>query len=54
MGKQGAWNDVLKVSGNSLVVAVAALFVVILVMASVTFPKSMHDPAITGEFWVGP
>jgi len=49
-----AWKDVLKMSVNSVVVAVAALFVVILVVTSVTFHKSMPDQAITAEFWVGP
>ena len=40
--------------GNSVVVAVAAVLVVILVVASVTLPKSMPDPAVSAEFWIGP
>ena len=48
------WNGVLKMRGNSVVVAVAALLVVILVVPSVTLPKSMPDPAVSAEFWIGP
>lgn len=50
----GAWNDVLKMSGISVVVAVAALFVVMLVAASVTLPKSALDTTTSAEFWIGP
>jgi hypothetical protein len=49
-----AWNDILKMSGNSVVVAVAALFVVILVAASVALSKSTLDTTVIGEFWMGP
>jgi hypothetical protein len=48
------WNGVLKMSGNSVVVAVAAVLVVILVVASVTLPKSMPDPAVSAEFGSAP
>ena len=45
------WNDVLKANTDSVVVAVAALIVLVLVLASVALPKSMP---IGPEFWVGP
>jgi hypothetical protein len=46
-----AWNDVLKGNADSVVVAVAALIVVVLVLASVALPKSLP---ISPEFWGGP
>ena len=46
-----AWNDVLKANTDSVVVAVAALIVVVLVLASVALPNSIP---ISPEFWVGP
>ena len=46
-----AWNDVLKANTDSVVVAVAALIVLVLVLASVAVPKSIP---ISPEFWVGP
>jgi len=46
-----AWSDVLKANTDGVVVAVAALIVVVLVLASVAFPKSIP---ISPEFWVGP
>ena len=49
-----AWNDVLKISGDSVVLAVAALFLVILVAASVALPKSTLDTTVSGELWIGP
>ena len=45
------WNGVLKMRGNSVVVAVAAFIVVVLVLANVALPKSIP---ISPEFWVGP
>lgn len=45
------WNDVLKANTDSVVVAVAALIVVVLVLASVALPKSI---SISPEFWGGP
>jgi hypothetical protein len=49
-----AWNDVLKTSATSVVVAVAALFVVILVAVSVTPPTSTLDASVSTEFLIGP
>ena len=46
-----AWNDVLKANTDSVVVAVAALIVLVLVLASVALPKSIP---ISPEFWIGP
>jgi len=46
-----AWNDVLKVSPDTIVVAVAALIVVVLVLASLTLP---HSIPINPELWGGP
>ena len=46
-----ARNDVLKANTDSVVVAVAALIVLVLVLASVAVPKSIP---ISPEFWVGP
>jgi hypothetical protein len=46
-----AWYDVLKANEDSVVVAVAALIVVVLVLASVALPKSI---LISPEFWGGP
>ena len=50
------WNDVLKTSGTSVVVALVALFVVILVAASVTLPSSPLDTPtpVSTEFLIGP
>jgi len=50
------WNDVLKTSGTSVVVALVALFVVILVAASVTLPSSTLDTPtpVSTEFLIGP
>lgn len=50
-----AWKDVLKIGGDSVVLAVAALFLVILVAASVTLPSSTRDNAYpSSEFLMGP
>jgi hypothetical protein len=46
-----AGNDVPKISANTVVLAAAALFVVILVAASVAFPNAALDATLTGEFW---
>jgi hypothetical protein len=46
-----AWNDVLNANPDSVVVAVVALIVVVLVLASVALPKSIP---ISPEFWGGP
>jgi hypothetical protein len=46
-----AWNDVLNANADSIVVAVAALIVVVLVLASVALPKSIP---ISPEFWGSP
>jgi len=46
-----AWNSVLKANTDSVVVAVAALIVLVLVLASVALPKSIP---ISPEFWIGP
>ena len=46
-----AWNDVLNVSPDGIVVAVAALIVVVLLLASLVLPQSMPT---NPEFWVGP
>jgi len=45
------WNDVLKASPDSIAIAVAALTVAVLLLASVALPKSIP---ISPEFWVGP
>ena len=46
-----AWKDVLKASPDSTAIAVAALIVVVLLLASVALPTSIP---ISPEFWVGP
>jgi len=46
-----AWKDVLKTSPDSVAIAVAALTVVVLVLASFGLPESIP---ISPEFWVGP
>ena len=52
-GKQinWAWKDVLNASPDSIAIAVAALIVVVLLMASFILPESIP---ISPEFWVGP
>jgi hypothetical protein len=46
-----AWNDLLKANTDDVVVAVAALIVVVLVLASIALPKSIP---ISPEIWGGP
>ena len=45
------WNDVLKANTDRVVVALAAVIVVVLLLASLTLPKSVP---ISPEFWIGP
>jgi hypothetical protein len=45
------WNDVLKANTDRVVVALAAVIVVVLLLASLTLPKAVP---ISPEFWIGP
>jgi len=54
--KQIDWarNHALKMSAISVVVAIAAVFVVVLVAAAVTLPTSTLDIPAGSEFLIGP